>query len=440
MTTAVPSQSTPLRAQPAPPWQFPYATIFTLLIATVIIGTVAFFSVPAAAVLYVPFYLVFCWFRPYAALALMWGEVAFPFNVNGMSGLANTAPAEISLCLAFPVFWMRSLIEHRRGVFNPVAPVVWIYYIICLMSTLVHWSGRDAIVSIGQMALYLTVAPKFFSSFISDRRQMFTAMYGLIAATTFVALTLLVLREDDVYGVHKNATGTFLSYTVIILAELWLLAATAGRRRGWINLLLLINFAGIVMSTSRGAWIGCIAGITVLLLARRQWAIFFRALLVVLPALALCWYYVPESQRDYALNFSEDARNIKSRMDNAQFFYDHFIQSPVIGVGVGLRKERDSTNIIMSTLAETGVLGLISFLAIQITFLWIVFRAMRRVPRGDPDFTILVLGAALVLCLFGHGMVDHYWSRTQLPVWGMGGAAIGVAYARRYGGDPARRL
>jgi hypothetical protein len=425
---------TPSPAPPAQPGsrrlKIPYGTIGALLAATIVIGSVACFSVSAAAIIYVPFYLVFCWFRPTAALALMWGEVAFPFNVNG-TGLANTAPAEISLCLAFPIFWLRSLLEHRPRVSNPMLPAIWAYFGICVLSTLVHWDGRDAIVSILQMALYLIVAVKFFSCFVPDRRQIITAMYGLIASTTFVALVIMILRRDQVFGVHKNATGTFLSYTVLMLAELWIQAASTGRSRKWLNILLAINVGGLVMSASRGAWLGTTAGLIVIFLCRRQYALFFRALFIVIPAIAVCWYIMPADQRAYAMNFSDHSRNIDSRVETIGFFKDQFELSPIIGVGVGLRKEHDSTNVVMSTLAETGVLGLIAFLAIQISFFWAVFRVMGRVPRSHPDFSILVLGVALVLCLFMHGMVDHYWSRTQLPVWGTAGAAIAVCAAVR---------
>jgi O-antigen ligase len=408
-----------------------------LLAATIIIGATAIFSIPAAAIVYVPFYLVLCWIRPYAALALMMGEVAFPFDVNN-SGLAHTAPAEISLCLAFPVFWLRALADGRRGVPSPMTPAITAYFFICVISTFMYFTGRDAIVSILQMALYLILAVKFFSSLVPNRGQVFTALHGLIAATTFMSIAILYYRKESIFGIHKNATGTFLSYTVLILAEMWLLAATGRRKKLWLNILLLINVGGLIMSSSRGAWMGCTAGMAVLLISRRQFGLFFRAMLLMIPAIVACAFLMPQEQLEYAMGGGDSSHgSLESRIANNEFFADKFMQSPVIGMGVGLRKERDSTNIIMSTLAETGVLGLLAFLAIQISFFWVIFRAIRHVPRDDPDFTILVLGAALVLCLFIHGQVDHYWSRTQLPVYGMAGAAIGVAYARR---NLARRI
>jgi hypothetical protein len=401
-----------------------------LLAAAAVIGTVALFSQLAAAILYIPFFLAFCWYRPMAAIALMMGEVAFPYEVSG-SGVVHTAPAEISLCLAFPVFWMKSMLARHPRISNPLVPAVWAYFVVCMISSLVHWTGRDAIVSVGQMALYLLLAVKFFSSFVRDRRQIFAGMYGLIAATTFVGLLLLILREDYVLGIHKNATGTFLSYTVLMLSELWLLAASSGRSRKWLNILLVINLAALVMSTSRGAWMGALVGLAILMLARRQYALFGRALLIMIPAIAICWLWVPQEQRDYVFDVSSSAHNVKTRVKTIDFYEQQFTQSPVIGSGVGLRKEEDSTNIIMSTLAETGVLGLIAFLSIHVVLVWTIMRTLKRVPRTHPDFTILILGLALPLCLFTHGLVDHYWSRTQLPVWGMAGAAIGVASLSR---------
>jgi hypothetical protein len=84
------------------------------------------------------------------------------------------------------------------------------------------------------------------------------------------------------------------------------------------------------------------------------------------------------------------------------------------GVGIGLRKRYDATNIIMLKLAETGVLGLLAFLAMHAVFFLLLFRAQRHLSRTDPLFSALTIGGALVLYKFGHGCVDHYWSRGAL--------------------------
>ncbi|MGA2233396.1 MAG: O-antigen ligase family protein, partial [Tepidisphaeraceae bacterium] len=362
---------------------------------------------------------------------VMLAEVPFPFNLSG-SDIVHTAPAEISLCLAFPIFWLRSFLKNYPRVSNPILIPVAAYFLVCISSSFVHWTGRDALVSMFQMFLYLVMAVKFFSCFVNDRRQLNAALYGLIAACTFVSSVLLITRSDYVLGVHKNATGTFLSYVFIILCEMWLSRAAGRRGKILIPLLLAFNLAGLVMSASRGAWMGACAGLCVILVSRRQFRLFFKVALVMIPAIAACWVLMPKEQRAYALDFDSASRNVGARIYTIQFYEHEFARNPVLGVGIGLRKETDATNVVMGTLAETGVIGLTAFLAIQFCFFLPVFKATRRIPPTHPDLSYLGLGAALVLCLFTHGLVDHYWSRTQLPVWAMAGAAITVINAQRY--------
>lgn len=391
------------------------------------LGVIAYFSPQVAAVLYCPLYMALAWVNPAAALFIMFAEVCFPFDVGGATNIAHTAPAEISLVLAGLIFWLRSLGRSSpRRISNPIFFPILFYFGICFASTFTNWTGRDAVVSFLQMALYLVFCVKVFSSWVPERRQMYAAFYGLMAGCTFISLFLLITRSNDVLGIHKNATGTFLSYLVIILVEMAVSKSIMARRPKLLSLILAFNLAGLVMSTSRGAWMGTLVGLSLLLACRRQFKLFGKVLLVMIPAIAVCWLLVPQNQREYALNVSTNNRDVSARYATIDFYASRFHQSPIIGMGMGLRKEADSTNIVMSTLAETGAMGLAAFLLIHLVFLVTTFNAMRKTPRSHPDFTFLVLGSALILCLFTHGLVDHYWSRTQIPVWAMVGAAIAV--------------
>jgi hypothetical protein len=411
------------------PW-LPAMIVFVVLLG---LGAVAYLvNETVAGILYIPVYLIICWTQPAIALWMMFAEVCFPYNISGAE-IVHIAPAEISLVLASFVFFIRSVITRKPvHIYNPMLIPILIYFAICIVSTLVHWSGRDAIVSLLQMALYLLLAVKFFSAWVPDRRWLYAAIYGLFAGSTFMSVLLIVLRTNDILGVQKNATGTFISYAVLMLAELYMSAYAARRGKKWITVLLMINVAGLIMSTSRGAWLGTAAGLMILLFSRRQFALFARTFVLMIPAIAVCWFLVPAEQRDYAFSMSSSQNtSVGSRVATIQTYETLFMQSPVIGVGVGLRKEIDSTNIIMSTLAETGVAGLLAFMAIDVCLIVSLFLAMRYLPRTHPDYSFLTLGAALVLCLLVHGCVDHYWSRTQVPVWAMAGAAIAVAHAAR---------
>ena len=111
---------------------------------------------------------------------------------------------------------------------------------------------------------------------------------------------------------------------------------------------------------------------------------------------------------------------------------DQIKASPILGVGVGLRKQYDATNVVMSTLAETGVLGLVAFAAIFGTLFWMAWKAQRKVGRDDPNFSLMAAGTAVVFGKLLHGCVDHYWSRGIVPVWaGAGLVVFAYNYARR---------
>src|SRR6185437_15455891 len=117
------------------------------------------------------------------------------------------------------------------------------------------------------------------------------------------------------------------------------------------------------------------------------------------------------------------------RYESIEFAREKFLSSPVFGVGVGLRKEFDATNVLWIALAETGMLGAIAFTAIQGSVGLMMARMRRTLSPADPRFTFAVLGGALVFGRLAHGMFDHYWSRGALmAAW----AAVGML-VRVYG-------
>ena len=122
---------------------------------------------------------------------------------------------------------------------------------------------------------------------------------------------------------------------------------------------LAILSAGLVFSLSRGAWLGTLVGFLIILGLRRQFTLLLRAgVIILLVAGVLC--FVPEEKQQYAFDFSASRVNIKARYELIDLARHYFEQSPVFGVGVGLREQVDATNVFWFTLAETGVLGLVN--------------------------------------------------------------------------------
>lgn len=381
-----------------------------------------------AIAIYVTTYYMLTWDRPAVALLLILAAAPFQTDVSGGGGFARFSIAEVNLILAIPLILVRS----KRVRLGPAALPIGIYLLACLLSAL--QSPRDTTVtSILQMVLYFYVAVAVFSTLAKSPDDYIPAMWGLLWVGAALSIAGMA-TNFFLPGMNKNGIGASLSVVFLVATELWFRGYTA-RAKIRLSILFAIVTAGLLLSLSRGAWLGSILGILVLFTLRQQLKIIVRFAVVALPVVWLGWGFVPTEKREYALGFDKTRYNIAARYDSVEFANKEWQRNPLLGSGVGLRKEYDATNLVMLTLAETGILGFISFFSIQFILLAALYKAQIGLPRSDPLFSLLALGGALTVARIGHGMVDHYWSRGAITVaWasvGMATYAISALRVRR---------
>jgi hypothetical protein len=197
-----------------------------------------------------------------------------------------------------------------------------------------------------------------------------------------------------------------------------------GKRWRYFPILCLLGGA-LLMVLSRGAWLAALVGVGFLLLWRGQYGQLARFGLATVPVAALVWAVLPQESREYVSGFDPSRYNIRARMLNTEWAKEQWLSRPWIGVGVGLRKEYDATNVLWLTLAETGPLGLVAFLVVQGRLVGGVWSRRWSGSPFSPSASALALAGALVLGKFVHGMVDHYWSRGAIMIaWASVGMAI----------------
>lgn len=387
----------------------------------------------ALGILYAIGFCVLAWNRPAIALALIFA--AAPWQQS----LVPSAPvlfslAEVNLALMLPVVLLRNAVEKRRLLLGPVALSLALYFAICLLSSLQTWRGRDALVSLLQMGLYLVIGLLIFSSYARREEEFLPGLYGLIGVGIFFALTVLILRTNYVLGLHKNGVGASLACAFLVGVEFWFRSRDPQRKR-WLLVALSIIVAGLLWTLSRGSWLGALVGLAWIVVLRGEWKLLWRGALVFLPLVAIGWSALPQSEREYTVGFGRDRWNINERYRSVEFAREHWEKSPIYGVGVGLREEYDATNIAWSTLAETGVLGLAAFAAIHVVFFHALWKVRSRLAHDDLLFSLVVIGGALLWRQLAHGMVDHYWGRGPLTMtWAAVGMAIyALSVARRRG-------
>ena len=375
--------------------------------------------------LYALCYCIVLYRWPAAGMMLIFALTPFQNDLS-LGGPVKFSVAEINLWLALPVFFIR-----RRSVrLGPLTIPVLSYLVVGGVSSVLNWTGTmtsEAMVgavSYLQTFQYWVVAVIFFAMMPRRVEEYRASWIGLLLVGGFLAAVLLITRTNYILGLHKNGVGASMACAFVVAVELWFAARSRGQRLRMSAITVLLA-AGLLLSLSRGAWLGAGLGVLLIVTMRRQFKLFVGIVLVVAPVLAILWQTLPEDARTTAGSLDAGRENIRLRYESVAKAKAWFLESPVYGLGVGLRKRYDATNIIMLKLAETGVLGLAAFLSMHLVFFAMLWSAQRGLSRTDPVFSALAIGGALVLYKFGHGLVDHYWSRGAL-MCATGGAGMAL--------------
>ncbi len=384
-------------------------------------------AMPVAALLFIAVYMVLAYAQPEAALMVVLASAPFPYDISPGFLPVNFSMSELSLILCAAVLLIKQMQGDRPMRLGPTLLPAMAYIGVCIVSGLINFHGNAMIKSILQMGVYFIAAVAVFASMVDSKHRLMPALYALLAVGCFQAI-LTIMGKTYAIGIHKNAAGASLAGIFVVAFELWFLGRDRRTRVILTGVLLTVG-AGLMMSLSRGAWVGAFLGCCGIMAMRREFATLGKLVILGVPVVLVCWSFLPSSAQDYAFTFKPAGHNsIAERYENAAEFWRNFTANPLIGSGTGIRKFVDATNVVLSTLAETGVLGLVTFAWIFVAFGRMVWWTHKRVSRTDPLFSLLAVGTGLMLCRLGHGMFDHYWSRGALTVaWCAAGMAT-LAY------------
>ena len=153
----------------------------------------------------------------------------------------------------------------------------------------------------------------------------------------------------------------------------------------------------------------------------------------MVPVLFVVWHMLPEKATDYASDVSANAHTTQNRLYAINLVMDAYYESPLIGVGVGLRKKLEPHNVLVLTLGEEGILGVCCFIGMFAGGFY-TFAVAWRCSRDEPEAQQIVIIGVCLLCLsLVAGMMDVYWRR---GVGFLGWASVGMAVNLI---DPKRR-
>ncbi len=382
------------------------------------------------ALIYAIGFWTISWKYPPLALALVFAPAPFQNDLSAGLGAVRFSFAEINLVLTIPLFLVMLAIGARKARSWPLFWSSAIYSGACVASALARWHGGTAISSFMQMVLFLFVVVPVFALLGRRPEDLKLALWGTLGVAAFFSLVEIVQRSQYILGIHKNGVGGSLACALIVAVELWFHYndKPTYHKKVLLGLMGLIS-VGLLMTVSRGGWLAAIGGIIVIASLRRQFALLGRAALVMLPLIAIAWSQLPPDLRDYATSVSSTRGNIKQRYLNKDAALSAWQKNIWFGDGMGLRKEIDATNFVLFTLAETGIVGLVTFCGMFLAFFNSLWHARSKLPREDFAFSLLCIGGGLMMSRLMQGMVDHYWARgPTMMAWAGAGMATGALW------------
>jgi hypothetical protein len=397
-----------------------FVLLFVAGIATAYLSLVRQTPLPAFALVYCSLFMYLVWTRPHIALT---GIIAVTPFVQDLGGglIVKFSLAEVHLLLSFTVYLVKGVLTRSIRFLGPLTIPIIVYLTVLTWTSLRSGLEQDDIKALVQTFVTCGVTVIVFANMISDLESMVRSFIWFPVLCMPIAILEIVTGSFNVFGLHKNSIGGSLAAGIIVLANLWYSQLNFNGKRFLIWSILLLG-GGLLISLSRGAWIGTIVGLTVSGMLWGRVTLVVRTLFVAVPVLLLLWFLLPSEKREYATGFQADRWNIKMRLKTQEDLQKIISNEPLFGVGIGLRKQIDATNFLLVTLAESGVIGTFTLLGVFGTVVTVGFRVCRS---GSNQVFVLCgsMAVGLLAGKIGHGMVDHFWGRGNgTVVW----ASVGM--------------
>ncbi|MGH9154190.1 MAG: O-antigen ligase family protein, partial [Acidimicrobiales bacterium] len=235
-----------------------------------------------------------------------------------------------------------------------------------------------------------------------------------------------------------NWLGFVLSFGLMALVAL---AVAEGRPRGVTTVAGALIVSGLVLSGSRGAWVGTLAALAVVAALARP-ALAWPAASVTVVAVALILVAAPGNVFA-GLDDPDPDTSAGTRVLTWSSGLETVRRHPLLGVGAGnfrtVVKDRgtqvDPNNLILLTWAETGVVGVVLLGGVVVATLRMAMAgSRRRADRGGAHDVANLAGAGIFVASLAHAQFDMFWTRGVALATFMGAGL--VLWAGRHPGTP----
>lgn len=271
--------------------------------------------------------------------------------------------------------------------------------------------------------------------FVNDYNSVCRVLFCWVMVNCLISILALLFSSDSKAGRYTllsqpNMVGAYLSMTVMIALGLFMGTKPHGKRLR-MALYMAPSVLVLVVCQSRGAWIGCAAGMVFLFVTWREFRTLIRrhlALVTVLAVLAVVMVSLiggsSLTERFTSLASPGEVYEVRLRRRLWEHALERFVDTRGLGIGAGGIAEEiaqmtattlgsDSYvsaldhphSYMIYILAELGVVGL----AIVLWLIWSLICSLRHeiINTRDPTLRALLYGISGACISLGvHSLVD----------------------------------
>jgi len=372
-----------------------------------------------------------------------------PFGVLPLSNSPLTPTLlELALLAGLGGYLVILMIDRRQLLRVGVPQALWVGLLGVLGAALVLGAGRGyTTATLHDFFKYILALGAFFLTMqlVTRLRYAVWVVRGLLAGTSLAAcvglalyaggsgLTLRVLARLVPYGypggrivryieddparpmravgtsVDPNSYGGLLMVGFVLAAGALLLGSRLAPR--WLAFGALgLSGAAMLLTYSRGAWVGAFAGLLVLIwFLDRRWLFALAALSIPALAFGIGSGFVERLWLGFTLQDPATKLRLQEYENALAIIREH----PWFGVGFGdapsIELQVGVSSIYLTIAEQAGLVGLAVFLLVVAAILWRAFGVVWREPRHTArrDLVVIVLAAWSAALMVG--LVDHYF-------------------------------
>lgn len=363
------------------------------------------------------------------------------------------------------------------------SPLLWCIAIYILWMLLSALTSSHPIVSFKFILarLWFIVPMLYFGTyFFQKKSNRIRFLWLFIVATVIVIIYTLIHHSFYGFGEkegHWVMSPFFKDHTIYGAIVALILPLAVGlylykKHNPLIQLtlisLILIIVVGLVLSYTRAAWLSILGsiGIAFVLYYKVSWKPIAAIAGVALVLVLIRWDQIQmelernkyehttesfDERLQSAANISTDASNLE-RINRWSCAIAMFKERPIMGYGPGTYAfeyapfQRPENLTIISTnfgdmgnahseylgaLAETGFIGMLSFIAVVAAIFYTGITLYHRLPKENKDDRIIVLSTIMALSTyFIHAFLNNYLDtdKAAVPIWGI--CALWLVYEK----------